>query len=72
MELSKAHFRTMSDAESKQLFIDFVKLVRSMRDKQKEYFQTRNAFVLRDAKKFEKDVDATVRNLFQDENLQLF
>ena len=53
MELSKAHFHTMSDAESKQLFIDFVKLVRSMRDKQKEYFQTRNAFVLRDAKKLE-------------------
>lgn len=41
MELSKAHFRTMPDAESKQLFIDFVKLVRSMRDKQKEYFKKR-------------------------------
>lgn len=72
MDLKNAHFRAMSDAESKQMFIEFVKLVRSMRDKQKEYFQTRNAFVLRDAKKLEKDVDATVRNLFQDENPQLF
>lgn len=72
MDLKDAHFRAMPDAESKQMFIEFVKLCRSMREKQKEYFRTRNAFVLRDAKKLERDVDTIVRNLFQDENLQLF
>lgn len=72
MELSKAHFRTMSEAESKQMFIEFVKLVRQMRDKQKEYFRTRNLIVLRDAKKLESDVDNTVISLFQDEQMQLF
>lgn len=72
MELSKAHFRTMTDAESKQMFIEFVKLVRSMRDKQKEYFRTRNLLVLRDAKKSESDVDNTIISLFQDEQMQLF
>lgn len=72
MELSKAHFRTMTDADAKQLFIAFVKMVRSMRDKQKEFFQTRNMNVLRDAKKLEKDVDGTVAGLFSDEQMQLF
>lgn len=72
MDLKNAHFRTMSDAESKQMFIEFVKLVRSMRDKQKEFFQTRNMNVLRDAKKLEKDVDGTVAGLFSDEQMQLF
>lgn len=72
MELSKAHFRTMSEVESKQMFIEFVKLVRQMRDKQKEYFRTRNLIVLRDAKKLESDVDNTVVSLFQDEQMQLF
>lgn len=72
MDLKNAHFRTMSDAESKQMFIEFVKLVRSMRAKQKEYFQTRNVLVLRDAKKLEKDVDGTVAGLFSDEQMNLF
>lgn len=72
MNLINAHFRTMPEEETKRLFIEFVQKVRSMRDFQREYFKTRNAFVLRDAKKLEKDVDATVRNLFQDENVQLF
>lgn len=72
MDLKDAHFRTMSDAESKQMFIEFVKLVRSMRDKQKEFFQTRNMNVLRDAKKLEKDVDGTVAGLFSDEQMNLF
>lgn len=62
----------MSDAESKQMFIEFVKLVRSMRNKQKEFFQTRNMNVLRDAKKLEKDVDGTVAGLFSDEQMDLF
>lgn len=72
MDLKNAHFRTMSDAESKQMFIEFVKLVRSMRSKQKEFFQTRNMNVLRDAKKLEKDVDGTVAGLFSDEQMELF
>ena len=72
MDLKNAHFRTMSDAESKQMFIEFVKLVRSMRAKQKEFFQTRNMNVLRDAKKLEKDVDGTVAGLFSDEQMNLF
>ena len=72
MDLMNAHFRTMTDADAKQLFIAFVKMVRSMRDKQKEYFQTRNMNVLRDAKKLEKDVDGTVVGLFSDEQMQLF
>lgn len=72
MDLKNAHFRTMSDAESKQMFIEFVKLVRSMRTKQKEFFQTRNMNVLRDAKKLEKDVDGTVAGLFSDEQMNLF
>ena len=72
MELSKAHFRTMPEAESKQLFIEFVKQVRKMRDLQKEYFKTRNLIVLRQAQKAEKDIDATIIRLFEDENLELF
>ena len=72
MELSKAHFRTMPDAECKQLFIEFVKQVRSMRDMQKEYFKTRNLIVLRNAQKAEKDIDALIVRLFEDENLELF
>lgn len=72
MDLMNAHFRTMTDADAKQLFIAFVKMVRSMRDKQKEFFQTRNMNVLRDAKKLEKDVDGTVVGLFSDEQMQLF
>ena len=72
MELSNAHFRTMSDAESKQMFIEFVKTVRSMREKQKEYFRTRNVIVLREAKNLEKTVDQTVVSLFQDDQMQLF
>ena len=62
----------MSDAESKQMFIEFVKLVRPMRSKQKEFFQTRNMNVLRDAKKLEKDVDRKVAGLFSDEQMNLF
>lgn len=72
MELSKAHFRTMQDSEAKGLFMEFVRKVRTMRDVQKEYFKTRNLIVLRNAQKAEKDIDALIVRLFEDENLELF
>lgn len=72
MELSNAHFRIMEDNEERKLFIEFVKKVRSMRDKQKQYFETRNQFVLNDAKKQEKQVDSIIKTLFSDDVLSLF
>ena len=71
-DLSKAHFRTMTDSDAKQLFIDFVKEVRAMRNLQKDYFKTRNLIVLRNAQKAEKDIDKTIIRLFEDENFELF
>lgn len=72
MELSNAHFRIMEDNEERKLFIEFVKKVRSMRDKQKQYFETRNQFVLNDAKKQEKQVDLIIKTLFSDDIPSLF
>lgn len=46
-------------------FIGFVKLVRRLRDNQKEFFKTRDRLVLRRAKELEKRVDAETRNIMR-------
>ena len=66
MELYEAHFRTMDDADARKLFIDFTKKVRQMRDKQKEYFRTRNGIVLRQSQALEREMDCLIQGLFSD------
>lgn len=68
MNLINAHFRTMPEEETKQLFIEFVQKVRSMRDFQKEYFKTRNTLVLAESKKAEREVDNLIVNLFKEDD----
>jgi hypothetical protein len=41
-------------------FKEFLELVKKMRDKQKEYFRTRNKEVLAEAKRLEKEVDEQI------------
>ena len=39
---------------------DFIKLVKEMREMQKRYFKTRNADVLKESKRLEREVDAEI------------
>lgn len=41
-------------------FKEFLELFKKMRDKQKEYFRTRNKEVLIEAKRLEKEVDEQI------------
>ena len=47
---------------------EFIEAVKMMRNAQKEYFLTRNPYVLLDAKKYEKRVDRMIEEM-QTENL---
>ena len=49
---------------------DFRKLVKNMREKQKEYFKTGNRMVLDECKKFESlvDIEVSQQSLFEGEN----
>lgn len=42
---------------------DFFDLVARMRDKQKEYFRTRSASVLKESKRLEKQVDEEIKRV---------
>lgn len=42
---------------------DFFDLVTRMRDKQKEYFRTRSASVLKESKQLEKQVDEEIKRV---------
>lgn len=42
---------------------DFFDLVTRMRDKQKEYFRTRSASVLKESKRLEKQVDEEIQRV---------
>lgn len=42
---------------------DFFDLVTRMRDKQKEYFRTRSASVLKESKRLEKQVDEEIKRV---------
>lgn len=42
---------------------DFFDLVTRMRDKQKEYFRTRSASVLKESKELEKQVDEEIKRV---------
>lgn len=46
--------------EEKRMSDDFIKLVKEMRETQKRYFKTRNAEVLAESKRLEREVDKKI------------
>ena len=49
-----------ADLSGKRTSDDFIKLVKEMRETQKRYFKTRNAEVLAESKRLEREVDKKI------------